>query len=112
MRFLCALLCSLFWWVPAKWSTKRIEEGQEAGCDFQCKKYGVDGIDLAAAIYKSAKQIVLEKPSVAFVKKHQARSRIDALLQPVSPKKAHIILTAFAGCAAFFEIFLGRFWMF
>lgn len=110
------MICSFFWWVPTRWLRNRIEEGQERGCDAQCKKYGVNPLDLASAINKSAKSISLEKPFLAYSlsNKHTVSKRIHALLsrKPHGLKKTRFILAVLAASVAFFGILLGRFWIF
>lgn len=56
-RLILDFIESIFWWVPTKWLHKRIEEGQEVGCDLKCKKYGIHPNDLASAICKSIGKI-------------------------------------------------------
>jgi len=56
VRLILTIITSIFWWVPTGWLINRIEEGQEIGCDIHSAKYGVEPIDLASAICKSAKE--------------------------------------------------------
>ncbi len=58
VRLILDLIESTFWWVPTKWLHKRIEEGQEVGCDLNCEKYGVHPNDLASAICKSVRHSI------------------------------------------------------
>jgi hypothetical protein len=116
MRFLFNLMSSVFWWIPTKWWRNRIEEGQERACDLQCKKYGVDPLDLASAICKSAKT-TSQQEALLFAhhlaKKHQIHKRVKALLTPPPHlKKTRFVLAAFAVGVSFFGIFLGRYWIF
>lgn len=107
---------TIFWWIPAKWLHNRIEEGQEVGCDIECKKYGIDPIDLASAVCKSAKYAI-NTPNHIFahpLAKHTIHKRVNILLQPPSIrfKKMRFAFTSLAFGIAFLVIFLGRFWMF
>lgn len=113
VRLLLELICSFFWWIPTKWLRNRIEEGQEIGCDLQCKKYGVDPVDLAGAICKSAKHLSQERPFAHYlVKKHAVQTRIDTLLKAQSFKKTRFIHSALAVSVAIMGILLGRYWIF
>lgn len=118
VRLTLALICSIFWWVPTGWLRNKIEEGQEIGCDLQCKKYGVNPVDLASAICKSAKQIPQDYSSSIFAyhlaKKYPVQKRIKALLAlaPSRLRKTRTILAACAVCVAFFGVLFGRYWIF
>lgn len=115
-RFILSLICSAFWWIPTNWLRKRIEDGQEIGCDTQCKNYGTHAIDLASAIHKSAK-FCLDTSNEVFahhLAKHIICKRVELLLQKPrkSFKKLRGFLSFIAALIAFFIIFLGRFWIF
>lgn len=107
---------TVFWWIPTKWLCKRIEEGQEVGCDLKCKKYGIDPIDLASAVCKCAKYSI-NIPQQIFAHhliKHPTLKRLNLLLHPTSIrfKKMRFTFTCLAIGIAFSMIFLGRFWTF
>lgn len=120
IKWLLSAICTIFWWIPTLWLQNRIESGQELGCDLRCKKYGVNPIDLAAAICKVAKQsnngvFSGVNPQFALhLTKHPVQTRIEALLMlaPPTSTKVRFILTALAVNVAFFGIFLGRYWIF
>lgn len=116
IRFALTLICSIFWWIPTKWFQKRIEEGQEIACDSRCKNYGVNPIDLATAIYKSA-QFSLRGPENKFthsLTKHLICKRTDLLLKTRLNKfgKIRSLVYCVVAAFAFFVIFLGRYWIF
>lgn len=116
IRFVLTSLCSIFWWIPTKWLRKRIEEGQEIGCDSRCKNYGVHPVTLATAIYKSAK-FCLEASHHEFthhLAKHAVCKRADLLLKAELDKcgKMRSLICCVAVIIAFFVIFLGRYWIF
>lgn len=116
VRLILDFIGSVFWWVPTKWLQKRIEEGQEVGCDLKCRSYGVNPIDLASAICKSAKES-LHASQLAFahhLAKRTIQRRIHLLLKaaPVRFGKKHFLFSCLAAGIAFMVVFLGRFWTF
>lgn len=114
-RLVLTLISSIFWWIPTKWLRKRIEEGQEIGCDSKCKNYGVDPLALATAIYKSAKfSKGLENEFTHSLAKHLICKRTDLLLKTNLNKfgKIRSFICCIAAMIAFFMIFLGRYWIF
>ncbi|MBI5346439.1 MAG: M56 family metallopeptidase [Chlamydiae bacterium] len=116
VRLILDFIGSVFWWVPTKWLQKRIEEGQEIASDLKCKSYGVNPIDLASAICKSAKDSMnsLYPVFARHLAKQQIHQRIDLLLQekPARFRKMHLLFSCLATGIAFLVIFLGRFWTF
>lgn len=116
IRLVLLLICSIFWWIPTKWLRKRIEEGQEIGCDSNCKSYGINPTTLATAIYKSAK-CSLKEPKSEFthaLANHVIHKRVDLLLKRNHAKngKVRSLIYCFTAMIAFFVIFLGRYWIF
>ncbi|MEI8124885.1 MAG: M56 family metallopeptidase [Parachlamydiaceae bacterium] len=116
VRLILDFIESIFWWVPTKWLRYRIEEGQEMGCDLHSKTYGVDSVDLASALCKSAKYSV-STPDRIFVHhftKNTTLKRVSIILYPAAIrfKKVRVSLTCLAVGIAFFVVFLGRFWIF
>jgi len=115
VRLTLDIIKTVFWWIPTKWLRKRIEEGQEVGCDFKCYTYGIDATDLAAAVCKSAKYSAnIPVPIFAHqLAKHTILKRINLLIQPPSMrfKKIRFALSCFAFGIAFL-LFLGKFWIF
>ncbi len=107
---------SFFWWIPTKWLYARIEEGQEVGCDHQCKRYGIDSLDLASALCKSAKYSINTRENLFAhqLTKHTIDKRIKLLLRPPSARgiKLRCALTCLAFGMAFCLVLVGRFWMF
>jgi beta-lactamase regulating signal transducer with metallopeptidase domain len=116
VRLILGLVESIFWWVPTKWLHKRIEEGQEIGCDLKCEKYGIHPHDLASAICKSVRHSI-NAPSPVFayhLAKNSVYKRVDRLLKPKSKRfgSTGSICSAFAIGLAVLLILLGRFWIF
>lgn len=116
VRLCLDLISSIFWWVPTKWLHKRIEEGQEVGCDFKCQKYGIQPQHLASAICKSV-YYSLNKPTHIFahhLTKNAVHKRVNLLIKPKSIrfKKIQYVCCFLAMAVAFSVIFLGRFWIF
>lgn len=108
------LIRTVFWWVPTRWLYSRIEEGFEVGCDLKCTRYGVDRLDLASAICKSAKYSNAFEPMLAHhLTKHTIFKRLK-ILQEYSKtrfRKTRFIFSCLAiGMAV--VIFAGKFWMF
>ena len=116
IRFILDIIGSAFFWIPTRWLQKRIEDGQEIGCDLRCKNYKVKPIDLASAIFKSAK--ISNSPSrqsfAPHLAKHLIQTRVKLLLESNSNrfKKLRFIFCCLAATFTFFCIFLGRFWTF
>ena len=116
IRWILGVIESLFWWIPTKWLKKRIEEGQEVSCDLKCKKYGINPLDLASALFKSAKSSLNCKGHVMAHQftKYKVERRIKTLLHYEAvrfQKLARIFSCALLG-VAFFIVLLGRFWIF
>lgn len=116
IRFVLDIITSIFWWIPTKWLRNRIEEGQEISCDYQCRKYGVDSVDLASAICKAAKHAQNQPPHVFahHLTQHKTLKRVKMLVQPLSKRfqKVSFICSCLAASIAFLLILFGRFWMF
>ncbi len=116
VRLTLDLIGTLFWWIPTQWLRRRIEEGQEVGCDLKAQKYGIDPTDLASALCKSARYSTQMPPYhfVHHLTKHTTLKRAHILLNPASMrcKKTRFAITSLAIALAFAQIFLGRFWMF
>lgn len=115
VRLILDLIATLFWWIPTKWLRNRIEEEQEVGCDFKCKKYGIESIDLASAICKSAKHSNAHNHLFTHhLTKLTIRKRVNILLTPASIrfKKTRFAFSCLALGISFLMILLGRFWMF
>ena len=116
VRWLLEIIGAIFWWIPTRWLRKRIEEGQEVGCDAQCKRYGVDPLDLASALCKSAKMASKSsEPIVAYrFAKPAVQRRIRFLLgwENIRFRTCRQIFSCALFVLAFFVIFLGRFWIF
>jgi beta-lactamase regulating signal transducer with metallopeptidase domain len=51
----CALVRSVFWWIPIQWWLNKIENDQEQACDASVSRYGYEGLTLANAILKTLK---------------------------------------------------------
>lgn len=116
VRLILDLIESIFWWVPTKWLHKRIEEGQEVGCDLKCQKYGIHRNDLVSAICKSVRHSI-NTPTHIFahhLTKNTVYKRIDILLKPKSMRfrKVSYLCSALAIGIAFLLVLLGRFWIF
>lgn len=114
VRLTLDLIRTFYWWIPTKWLYDLIEEGQEVGCDSQCKKYGIDSTSLATALCKSAKYSINTHIFALHFTKHRIFKRINILLQPpcIRFKKTRLALINIAFGIAFLMIFLGKFWTF
>lgn len=115
-RLILDLIRSIFWWIPLKWLYARIEEGQEIGCDLKCQKYGIQPVDLATAISKSARHSRRTAPQVLIhlLTKESIHMRLHLLLESptIPPSLLRSLFSALAVGIAFFLIFLGRYWIF
>ncbi|MBS4167512.1 M56 family metallopeptidase [Parachlamydia sp. AcF125] len=116
VRLILDFIESIFWWVPTKWLHKRIEEGQEVGCDLKCEKYRIHPNDLASAICKSVRHSI-NAPTHIFahhLTKNTVYKRVDILLKPKSIRfrRVSYICSVFATGIAFLVILVGRFWIF
>ena len=116
VRLMLEIIESIFWWIPTKWLRKQIEEGQEVSCDLQCKKYGVNPLDLASALYKSAKAYSKGlKPTMTHqFTKYRVQRRVKILLhcENIRFQKFKHVFSCRLLIVAFFIILLGRFWIF
>ncbi len=116
VRLILDVIETIFWWVPTRWLHKRIEEGHEVGCDLNCKKYGVQPLDLASAICKSVRHSIKgeEQVFVHHLTKHTVFKRVNILLKPTPTRfrKMRFAFTLLAIGIGFGIIFLGRFWTF
>jgi hypothetical protein len=88
-----------------------IVEGQEIGCDLQCKRYGINPCDLASAICKSAQHLTFKHAFVHQLTEKPLTKRINILLNHQAMMNNKFI-AFFALFFAFFAIFLGKFWIF
>lgn len=116
VRFFLDLITAIFWWIPTQGLRKRIEEGQEIGCDSACAKYNIHAADLASAICKTARHMSLS-PSPIFahhLTNNPISKRIKLLLNPHAIRfgKTRFFLNCLASSLAFLIILLGRFWIF
>lgn len=116
IRFAIDLIASFFWWVPTRSLYKKIEEGQETGCDLSCKKYGIEPLDLASAIVLATKGMTARSTlgQVSHLAAGQTLKRIQTLLQPEQNTSRTItfIFVALAVAVALTNILFGRFWIF
>ena len=106
-----------FWWVPKKWVYRKIEEGQEIGCDRHCRRYGVDPLDLASALARVAHRSKRPLRGVAEVSFFAKQSIVRRVRYLVSEKERRLPLLwgafCWLGCiGSFFIGLLGRFWIF
>jgi beta-lactamase regulating signal transducer with metallopeptidase domain len=56
LRYISNVVCSLFWWIPTGWWSKRLEEDQELASDLGTPKYGIDACALGSAFLKAIQQ--------------------------------------------------------
>jgi len=116
IRFILDIITSIFWWVPTKGLRNKIEEGQEVSCDYQCRKYDVDSVDLASAICKSAKSTQNHSASIFahHLTQHKTVKRLKILMQsrPRQFQKIHFLSACLAIGLTCLLILFGRFWMF
>ncbi len=116
VRLILDFIGSAFWWIPTRWLRHRIEESQEISCDLKCHSYGIDSTVLASAVCKSVKYSVHNTNPifVHHLTKHAISKRINTLLKPASNrfKKISFTMACLAVGIGFFEVLLGRFWMF
>lgn len=115
---LCAdFLGRVFWWVPTRWCLARIEQLQEYACDRKAVAKGVAPVDLAAAIFKSAKfakQQSLPCLCAYFVDKHSMSKRVSRLLaEPRNQGLTFVRWVQYVVLGASMSlILLGKFWIF
>lgn len=114
VRLILNLIRSLFWWIPTRWLQRKVEEAQEMACDLKCQKYGVDPLDLASALSKSANYSSMRLICVTSLTTHSILKRVQRLLQPSSRRviKTQHAFSYLALAVAFFVVLLGRFWTF
>lgn len=115
VRFILDMIESIFWWIPTKWLHKRIEDDQEVSCDLKCQKYGIQPLDLASAIRKSARHSINTSNQIFSLNltKDSVYKRVNNLLHPTSIRfrKMNLAISLLAIGIALM-ILLGRFWIF
>lgn len=114
-RLILDFIESMFWWVPIRWLRQRIEESQEIGCDCRCEAYGINSLNLATAVYKSAKSSMNMPHIFAYhLTKHIVLNRVNILLNPLPTrfKRMRQTFNCLTAGIIFFMIFLGKFWIF
>lgn len=114
-RVVIDFVCDFFWWVPTRKWRMRVKQAQEIACDARIKKSGIDPIDLANAITKSAR-FAKKKPAAflatAFVEKGSLAPRIKAMFER-NPKRSlmriclTLLMTVFL-----LSVLFGQFWIF
>lgn len=53
LKLLCALICTICWWIPTNWWLKRFIADQEQASDAGVHLYGIDRCALASAVTKT-----------------------------------------------------------
>lgn len=113
VRFVLNLISAVFWWIPMRWLQRLIEEGQEVSCDSECRRSGINPVDLAAAICKSVRGS-LGGNFAYHLAKSKVEKRVNFLLHHDNKKagKMKSLFCMVACVLVFFIVFLGRFWIF
>lgn len=116
VKVILLVIAAFFWWVPARRLLSKIEMDQEIAADSASVRSGIAPEELASAMKKTMQHLrcrALENAK-AFSGNSGFKIRVRLLLSenPRVLVKTHLILAVFAACAAFFEVYLGRFWIF
>lgn len=83
-RILGRFICTLFWWIPAKWSLSQVEKLQEQACDNIIYRFNISRLDLASAICKAVKYAKYFPKDIArsyFVEESSFSRRLKDVLQ-------------------------------
>lgn len=111
MRFLSQCICTLFWWIPTRWLTKRLEDDQEEASDLTIHKYGIDPYDLSTALLKTVKHnkmypIPLTAVCPFVSTQSPYKKRLETLLNSEDSSRGgkRIYLAAFFCLLAFFSL--------
>lgn len=109
LRSLSSVICSLFWWLPTGWWSKRLEEDQELASDLGTPKYGIDPHALGSAFLKAIRQERVTSfrsaaicPFVSLKNTHA--KRLENILKLDKPLKGHKLISTIAAaicCMAF-----------
>lgn len=118
IRLVCQGICTIFWWIPSRWSFRYMEDSQERACDTRISQFNITRLDLASAIIKTAKMAKRSTSlmiSAYFVQNGSILKRIKPLLEVstsnVKYSKFSWLQLILVGMIVVF-IFLGRFWIF
>lgn len=109
LRFISSVICSLFWWIPTGWWSRRLEADQELASDLGTHKYGIDACALGSAFLKAIHQErVANLKSAAICPFVSPKSthvkRLENMLKPDQPLKGHTLISAIGAaicCMAF-----------
>ncbi len=109
LRFISSVICSIFWWIPTGWWSKRLETDQELASDLGTPKYGIDACALGSAFLKTIHQervATLKSAAICpFVSPKSTHvKRLENMLNQNQPLKGHKLISAFGAaicCMAF-----------
>lgn len=86
LRIFSNVLCATFWWIPASWFVRKLEQDQEEASDHTIYKYNIEPYAMGSALVKSIKHTKALKLKLAAIcplssqKTHERR--LLNLLQP------------------------------
>lgn len=109
LRFISSVICSICWWIPTGWWSKRLEADQELASDLGIPKYGIDGSSLGSAFLKAIHQervATLKSAAICpFVSPKSTHvKRLENMLNLNKPLKEHTLISTFGAalcCMAF-----------
>lgn len=110
LRILSNVLCATFWWIPAGWFVKKLEEDQEEASDDTLYKYDIEPYALGSALVKTIKGAKLAKlkmavacPLTSFKKSHERR--LNNLIQPKVSQSKWVMVASGIFCVLAFLSF-------
>ena len=98
---------TLFWWVPIKLWTARINHAQELACDAAIDRFRCSKDDMATAIFKAArfsKNKCLFVPALAFIGNTSLAHRVKSILHRKKPAKFTVCIHFLLGTCVCYEM--------
>lgn len=115
-RLVCALIASLFWWIPSRWWQTLMEEAQEQASDAMIYRFGISPLALAEAALKTA-QKAKEMPTIQASPFVGRRMWLQKRMQKILSNRARpatkwkVMQYALVICSLL-SILFGRLWIF
>ena len=114
IKMVLHFICAIFWWVPAKFWLKKIEQSQEIECDCSVERYNIEKHEMASAIFHAAKyKFVCNQIACSIIQTHSLLDRVEALLAVRQKRSVFFAFPQY--CLAFLFagiLFFAKFWIF
>jgi beta-lactamase regulating signal transducer with metallopeptidase domain len=116
LRFLCAAVAAVFWWVPTQWVHSRIAAMQERACDSWIHRFGICKFALANAIVQTANRGRGKRSSLlcSFIERPSSlKRRVEWMMQErAAPSRAIMTIQYGLVGVTFLSILFGKMWIF